>query len=264
MKASKTLATAVAVACASAAGAALAGPSVYGLTSDQRLIQFRADALDVPQVVIGALTGFVGSDTALVGIDFRIQDGRLYGVGNAGGVYTINLRSPVLTFVNSLTVALSGTQFGVDFNPAANRLRVISDDGQNLRHDVAGTTLADTPLTNAGVAATGVTGAGYTNNDLDAQTGTLLYDIDTTNDQLSVQSPANSGTLAAIGKLGLDVSGPVGFDIVTRPSGTRAYAVFTDGASLSTFHAIDLVTGRATLIGDLDSTVIDIAVRPGS
>jgi hypothetical protein len=31
---------------------------------------------------------------------------------------------------------LDGTWFDVDFNPAANRLRVISVRGQNLRHNL--------------------------------------------------------------------------------------------------------------------------------
>ena len=36
------------------------------------------------------------------------------------------------TFVNALSVPLMGTSFGVDFNPAADRLRIVSDLGQNL------------------------------------------------------------------------------------------------------------------------------------
>ena len=65
-----------------------------------------------------------------------------------------------------LSVALTGTNFGVDFNPAADRLRVISDTGQNLRHDLtAGTTTVDgLTYPPATTPATGVTGAAYTNN----------------------------------------------------------------------------------------------------
>jgi hypothetical protein len=57
------------------------------------------------------------------------------------------------TKVSQLTVPLSGGAFDMDFNPAANRLRVISDSGQNLRHNLddptgtppPGQTVADTP-----------------------------------------------------------------------------------------------------------------------
>jgi Domain of unknown function (DUF4394) len=59
---------------------------VFGLTDDGRLVRFRADA---PRRTkdLGYIAGLTGSDTALVGIDFRVQDGKLYGVGNGGGVY---------------------------------------------------------------------------------------------------------------------------------------------------------------------------------
>ena len=84
---------------------------------------------------VGAITGLT-SDTAVIGIDYRVQNGRLYGVGDKGGVYLINTRSAAATFVNKLSVPLVGNSFGVDFNPAADRLRIVSDTGQNLRHNV--------------------------------------------------------------------------------------------------------------------------------
>jgi len=37
----------------------------------------------------------------------------------------------VATSFSQLTVPLEGSFFGVDFNPAANALRIISDTGQN-------------------------------------------------------------------------------------------------------------------------------------
>ncbi|WP_407646117.1 DUF4394 domain-containing protein [Actinacidiphila oryziradicis] len=78
--------------------------------------------------------------------------------------------------VPQLTVALSGSRFGVNFNPVANRLRVVSDTGQNVPHTIddkaapLGTTV-DGMLTNPTMppsTAMGVTGAAYTNNDLNA------------------------------------------------------------------------------------------------
>ncbi len=80
---------------------------------------------------IGTVSGLSG-DTKLIGIDFRVQDGRLYGVGELGGVYTVDTATATATKVSQLTTAPSGTNFGVDFNPASDRLRVINDTGQNL------------------------------------------------------------------------------------------------------------------------------------
>ena len=108
---------------------------VIGLTDEGRLVSFKARSPKRTRD-IGAVTGLSGSDTALVGIDFRVQDGKLYGVGNGGGVYTIDPTTAQATFVNALSVPLSGKSFGVDFNPAADRLRIVSDTGQNLAHNV--------------------------------------------------------------------------------------------------------------------------------
>jgi hypothetical protein len=47
-----------------------------------------------------------------------------------------------------MDVPLDGTFFGVDFNPTVDRLRVISDTGQNLRVNVdTGAEFRDTSLT---------------------------------------------------------------------------------------------------------------------
>ena len=80
--------------------------------------------------------GFDPKDTGLVGIDFRVQDGKLYGVGDGGGIYTIDTKTAEAKRVSFLTETLNGKFFGVDFNPAADRLRIISDTGQNLAHNL--------------------------------------------------------------------------------------------------------------------------------
>lgn len=245
------------------------GRSLYvlGLTADQRLICFSERTTEQAST-IGQISGLT-DDSTLVGMDYRPSNNTLYGVGNAGGVYTIDAGSAAATKVAQLSVALDGTSFGVDVNPAADALRIISDTGQNLRFSFsAGTTTADTPLMYPGASgqATGVTGAAYTNNDADPNTATTLYVIDSTMDQVVVQSPANSGQLAATGKLTVDTNARVGFDIYSsvRDETTvnvRAFASLTvDGQSR--FYRISLVTGRASLIGVFSSqnTVTDIAV----
>jgi hypothetical protein len=59
----------------------------------------------------------------LWGSIFRVQDGQLYGVGNGGGIYTIDTYTAVATLVQNLTVGLDGYFFGFDFNPAAQSPR---------------------------------------------------------------------------------------------------------------------------------------------
>lgn len=237
--------------------------SVVGLTDDQRLVRF-GECNPGRTKSAGVITGLVG-DTTIVGIDFRVQNGELYGVGDAGGIYIIDPATAAATLDSQLTVALSGTTFGVDFNPAADRLRVVSDTGQNLRHDLnTDTTANDTALVYVPAAVATIAGAGYTNNDLDASTATTLFDVDTALDQVAVQSPANSGTLAATGKLGLDVDAGAGFDVYTSlrngvAVGNRAFAVLS-AAGVDGFYRVSLLTGKATLIGTFDAPVVDIAI----
>lgn len=240
---------------------------IIALTSDQRLV--RLDECNPEHArEIGTVSGLAVADTSLVGIDFRVQDEKLYGVGRGGGIYTIDTATAQATKVSQLTVALSGTFFGVDFNPAANRLRIISDTGQNLRHDVAGATTTDTSLTTppAVGTTTGVTGAAYTNNDLASRTATTLFDINSATDQVVVQSPANSGQLAASGKLTVDAGSAVGFDIYSTLAGgvtiaNEAFASLTVAGNAG-LYTVNLLTGEASLRGLFDEhdDVVDIAL----
>ncbi|MFC8278419.1 DUF4394 domain-containing protein [Streptomyces sp. NPDC057271] len=227
--------------------------TAIGLTGDQRLVEFDVHKPSKTWS-LGRISGLSG-DTEVVGIDFRVQNEKLYGVGDKGGIYTLDTANAKAVKVSQLTVALAGTTFGVDFNPAANRLRVISDTGQNLRHNIDDaaaplTTTVDGTLTNPTTppsTAMGVTGAAYTNNDLNAATSTTLFDLDTMADRISLQSPANAGTLAPTGSLGVDAGRDAGFDIHYDPAKGMNHgfaAIGTSGAYR--LYAVDLLTGKVT------------------
>ncbi|GGZ50573.1 hypothetical protein GCM10010387_51020 [Streptomyces inusitatus] len=243
--------------------------SALGLTADQRLVRFAVDKPSATRT-LGRISGLTG-DTKLVGIDFRVQNLKLYGVGDQGGVYTLDTTNATATKVSQLTVALSGALFGVDFNPAANRLRVISDTGQNLRHNIddatgAPGTVADGPLINPTVpptAAQGVTAAAYTNNDLDTATATTLFDIDTLTDRVDLQSPANSGSLAPTGGLGVDAGPDAGFDIYFSPAdgSNHGFAALRTGTS-HRLYEVGVLTGAVRDLGSFPARrqVTDIAL----
>jgi hypothetical protein len=241
---------------------------VLGLTADGRLISFDSDRPGRAKTE-GSIRGLT-MDTRLVGIDYRPASGNdgdsgdLYGLGDRGGVYVIDDDSGKATLRSRSNVALEGTSFGVDFNPTVDRLRVVSDTGQNLRVNVDdGSTLTDGRLAYPGVPpapatpATGVTGSAYTNNDADPNTATTLYDIDSMLDQTVIQSPANSGLLAPTGKLTVDTSPTVGSDIYsTVRNGTtvrvQGFASLTVGGQ-SGFYKIKLFSGRASSHGSFSS-----------
>ena len=251
-----------------------------GLTSDGRLLCFPVNSADDAEEV-GPVFNLASTDSALIGIDFRVQDGKLYGVGNGGGVYSIDPTTGQAMLVNTLSVPLdpTATSFAVDFNPAADRLRILSNQGQNLRHNVnpGGVTITDASLTiMAGtnvVAATGVTAAAYTNNDLAVGTGTTLYDVATMQDQVAVQSPPNgvpggvAANLVPAGSLGVDAGLFAGLDI---------YSVVVNGVAVdnlgfgvlntssgSGFYSVNFQTGQATLLDAFKDQVVDIALPLG-
>ncbi|MFD7668406.1 DUF4394 domain-containing protein [Streptomyces sp. NPDC059788] len=256
----------------SAAPAATPGLRAFGISGDGTLMA--TFTTDRPNVLdwVRAVTGLSG-DTALIGIDFRVQNGLLYGVGNKGGIYTIKTPPATtdaeVTKVSQLQYALHGTTFGVDFNPAADRLRVISDTGQNLRHNLGDhSTIQDQNLTTPPIEGTtkGVTAAAYTNNDLNAATGTTLVDINTTSDQVVLQSPANSGTLVPTGSLGINAGLNAGLDIYSTLSGGKtvanaAFASLTpNGAGTPSLYSIDILTGQATSIAQFPLNITDLAI----
>ncbi len=90
----------------------------------------------------------------IVGIDVRPADTALYALGSTGRLYTADAATGALTLKSTLAAALGdgsapyaglvGTEFGIDFNPGNDGLRVVSDTGQNLRVTVDnGNTITD-------------------------------------------------------------------------------------------------------------------------
>ena len=116
------------------------------------------------------------------------------------------------------------------------------------------------------VPALGVTAAAYTNNDLNQpSTGTTLFDLDTTLDQVVIQSPPGNGILVATGKLGVDAAAAAGFDIYSHLKNRVTVANFPF-ATLSVdgiyrFYSVNLTTGQAVQLGRFDEAVVDIAIR---
>ncbi|HEX8638838.1 MAG TPA: DUF4394 domain-containing protein [Pyrinomonadaceae bacterium] len=213
--------------------------TVFGLNAANQIVRFNS-ATPGTVTVVATITGLQTGETILA-TDFRPANGQLYALGSSSRLYTINLTTGAATQVGAAgAFTLSGTEFGFDFNPVVDLIRVISNTGQNLRINPNNGTLTATDTT-LNPATTGATGAAYTNNFAGATT-TTLYVIDTVADALFIQNPPNAGTLVRVGALGVDASGPVAFDI--DANGT-AYATFTVGGT-TRLYTINLTTGAAT------------------
>jgi len=240
------------------ASVARGAPTLVALTESGALLVFPADRPETAtRVSVRGITG------ALVGIDLRPADQRIYGLTTTNEIYTIDAKSGEAVLISSLTVPFDGdNRSGIDFNPQADRLRLVSTQGQNLRVNVEiGATAVDRSVAyaagdpNAG-RRPGITASAYTHSRPGAAT-TKLFNIDAAHDVLAVQDPPNDGVQVTVGPLGVDFGPLAGFEIVTEPSGQdRAYA-----ASGSTLYAIDLGSGAATPLGTIgagDAAIVSL------
>nr|WP_260823285.1 DUF4394 domain-containing protein [Streptomyces sp. CS-7] len=81
-------------------------------------------------------------------------------------------------------------------------------------------------------------------------TATALFDIDTLGDRVSLQSPANTGTFAPTGNLGVNVGPDAGFDIYFSPKhGTNQGFATLNTSGVARSYAIDVLTGTARELG---------------
>jgi len=233
----------------------------YAANSSGTLSQFDTTSPGAPPITSVAISG-LGLGESVVGIDIRPFDLRLYALtkdgSNAGRLYMVDATSGAATLVALLTPnpldavpysSLSGTRFAMAFNPAVDRIRLITDAGLNYRiNPSTGIVIHDTDL-NPGTPH--VIAAAYINS-FHGTTVTALYDIDTNSDTLLIQNPPNNGTLTPVGVgLGVNMVDLVGFDITYVGTTNIAYATALVAGNIN-LYSIDLVTGQANLIGGLN------------
>ncbi|MGH7002770.1 MAG: DUF4394 domain-containing protein [Alphaproteobacteria bacterium] len=235
--------------------------TAYALTGDNKLVTFDTDTRKAAKTV-----AVKGTDGALLGIDVRPNDGKLYGITGSGAIYTIDAGTGAATKVSQLDKKFDhGGRALVDFNPQADRLRLIGLNGTSLRVDVdKGAVTVDGSLkygekdANATKKATVTMGA-YTNSMPKAK-GTELFNIDTTLGTLVLQSPPNDGVLQTRGPTGVKFGPKASMDIFLNANDDNIAYVLDGG----TLHMIDLKTGKATKAGKVaaTATAIDFAIQP--
>jgi outer membrane protein assembly factor BamB len=214
--------------------------------------------------------GKVGLDggASLVGFDVRPADGKLYGLTPEGAIVAVDAKTGKWEKKSQLTEKLpEGATFSVDFNPVADRMRVLSSTGTSYRINVDdGKTLVDGSLKYAEADAMKgmqpkVTAAAYSNSFAGTKE-TALYDIDAAQGTLVKQAPPNDGILNTIGKLGVKVDGPVAFDIWSDGKGANTGWLLAGGA----LYTVDIATGAAkafSQVSGLKGRIGDIAIVPG-
>ncbi len=260
---------------------------VVAVTTSHELITFNAgqpDRILERRPVTGLAAG-----ERLVGIDFRVARGVLYALSQSGRLYTLDIPTGALKPVGAApaVLALNGAAFGFDFNPAADRIRVVSSTGQNLRlHPDTGAAVdgdaavdgvqPDPALRYAASDANAsrapdIAGAAYTYNTQDSKL-TTNYAIDRALGVLVMQgsregatpvvSP-NTGQLRTVGALGLGPLTDVAFDIADVGN-TALIAVRTPTDNQTRLHLVDLATGAAKPLGKVGegAPLLGMAIEP--
>ena len=222
--------------------------------------------IDTDKKAVTGLVALAGGAT-LVGFDVRPADGKLYGVTPDGAIVIVDHMTGKWEKKSQISETIpTGVTFAVDFNPAADRLRLIASNGNSYRINVDdGKTVVDGSLKYAETdkskgTPSRVTAAAYTNSFAGTKE-TALYDIDVGTGMLVKQAPPNDGILNTVGALGVKIDGPIAFDIWADGKGGNAAWLLAGGA----LHEIDLGTGAAKSVGKiagLTGQTWDIAILP--
>lgn len=222
----------------------LSGPdqNFYVLADNNTLIGYNAKNIKTSSSKV-TITG-IGNTEKLLSIDFRPATGDLYAISDASKLYIINITTGVARAISKapFTPAISGTTVSMDFNPTVDRIRLVTNTGQNLRINPETGTVA---AVDANISGGTVMGIAYTNSIAGATT-TDLYDIDPIAKVLYKQDPPNNGNLVKVVDLGLDVGDKVSLDISPNNKNVLMVGKLSDGIKL---FSIDLEKKTTKLSG---------------
>ncbi|MEO7098280.1 MAG: DUF4394 domain-containing protein [Luteolibacter sp.] len=242
-----------------------------------------------------AVSGITAGEI-LVGIDGRPSTGQLLGLGvnataNTATLYLIDPQiaslsaigaSGSIAFVDGIGSPVdlpdpSVVGYGMDVNPAVDRVRVTTGSGLNFRVNPvtgvpvdgdsggsAGSTVGVNTDGSINAGTAGIQDAAYTNSYAGTAV-TTLYTLDSSSKKLFIQNPPNAGTQVSglavtLGGVPLNFSAVGGFDIpreiavtVNSTAATgKGWAAFTAGGTTGLYR-INLADGAADFVGVLGS-----------
>ena len=255
-------------------------PSAAIVLENNTLVPIDTAFPTLPRTTV-PVTG-LGTGESLVGIDYRPQNGHLYGLSYDHNrnvrLYDVNDQTGAATPLTASPVGFSlnfpangqphlGTSFGFDFDPTTDQARVVTNAGFNFRIDPNTGQLVDGDPATPGVqpdpnlngGATRADATAFTNNTPGA-TVTTQYTLDSASDQLYIQNPSTAGTLTAglpvtLNGSPLAFTAPAGFDIpqgiavatAGAPATGNGLAVLTVGGKTG-LYGLSLADGKAALI----------------
>ena len=241
--------------------------SLVGLSTNNQIGVF--DSANVAAAAFVNISGLSAGES-LIGIDFRPSNNTIYGISTSNNVYTVNASSGAATFVTALSTSIINASlgYGIDFNPVADfsgatSLRLVSSAGNNY---------AINATTGAVTVATSITGGNYSavsyagSTPSDAPASTMLYYVDASDNTLNrnvAPGTFNVPNIQEVGKLNANIGSINGFEIFADGSAFLA-ATVGDGNGQTGLFDVDLVTGKASQIGQFGRGVIGLAAAPSA
>ena len=237
----------------------------------------------IPGTMTPVPISWLGAGETISGIDRRPATGALYGLGVVNGgatdalrLYRIDPATGAATAISAapVTATAGGTDYGFDFNPLVDRLRVVNDGNENLRLNPNNGTLSgdDTNLTDPGLPdSRPIEGIAYSSNvappfGVGGGVGsTTVFGIAPFTDELvtiggfagAAPGGPNGGVVSDEKPLGFNAGSNVNFDIADF----AASGFLTSGTS---FGTVNLGTGTFTLIGSLAQALDGFTVLPAT
>lgn len=255
-------------------GGAAQAATLVALTTSNRLVTF--DHLAPGVLFSNVAVSGLGSGESLVGIDLRPATGQVFGV-TQNSIYALNPLTGAATKIGAGFASdplAGGFEYGIDFNPTVDRIRVVNSGSGNrrLNPQTGGAVLpVDTSLTYTGTGApVRAVGAAYTNSlagVLPGSTRQFIIDSNTdmlveTGSQVGGNASFNGGVVTPIGSLGFDTGDLVGFDIF-GPTGVALISTTPNGGATSTLRLLNLADASSLPLGDIaGGTIRDITVIP--
>lgn len=206
----------------------------------------------------------------LVGIDLRPSNNTLIGVTTANEIVTIDPATGAATPLSTMNTPLPMDDAAVivDFNPMADRMRLMTGTTNHRVNVDTGEVTVDGSLAfetadmHAGEAPA-IAAAAYTNA-YGKPEATAMYDIDTTIGALIRQTKPNDGTLAAVGKLGIDLGDTTPPSTSRPPPTARTPHGWSRRASSIPSILKPAPRPRPARSKGVDGDLIDIAVMPAT
>jgi hypothetical protein len=240
------------------------GASLFGVTSDNRLVSFDSAAPSVFQSSV-TITGLFGSDGTtpnpngtILNLTARTTptpgDFQLFGIDDHANVYSINLGG--VASLLSTSFSPSGFSAGFAYDVISDSLAYAGDNSENFSLSLAGAVTINPDYTYAGGGSPAIFGLG-----IDSFFGTA-FAIDALNDSLSTSTEINfpvGSEMSLVGPLGVDVTSFGG--LVVDFDGNLLASLSTDGLT-SELYSINSLTGSASPLGSFGPGVgmLSIAV----